>query len=86
VSTGRVLWVLWCLGWSAFWFFVGVFTILPLFLIPPSLLAILIPVGKEPSPAPQLPPPPVVILPQPPTRQLPPLPPPVRRLPPPPDR
>lgn len=23
MSTGRVLWILWCLGWAAVWFFAG---------------------------------------------------------------
>lgn len=54
MSTQRLLWIFWCLGWASFWLFLA-FVTLGLALIPAglSLLAILAPVGK---PRPQLPP------------------------------
>ncbi len=52
MSTGRVLWIIWCLIWTANWFFFGLFTIVGIVVFWPlaalSVLAILIPVGKTP--------------------------------------
>lgn len=46
-STGRVLWIIWCLGWAAFWMFsLFALNIFAVVLVPLSLLAILLPVGK----------------------------------------
>jgi hypothetical protein len=54
MSTGRVLWIIWCLMWTAFWFLTGLVTIVGIFLFWPlaglSALAILIPVGKAAAP------------------------------------
>jgi hypothetical protein len=51
MSTNRLIWILWCLAWAAFWLFLALFTfglaLIPMLL---SLLAILAPVGK-PRPA-----------------------------------
>jgi hypothetical protein len=49
MSTGRVIWIIWCLWWAAGWavsiLFGDFFGIL---LAPLSALAILIPIGKTP--------------------------------------
>lgn len=50
MSTGRVIWLVWCLGWAAFWFFVGFVSLgAGWILMAVSLLAFAIPVGKERS-------------------------------------
>jgi len=51
VSTGRVLWVIWCLVWVAWWCWVALFT-LGLGLVPAvlSLTAIAIPVCRQKVP------------------------------------
>jgi hypothetical protein len=56
MSTGRVLWIIWCLMWAGFWtffglsaFLVGIVFTSPLVLL--SALAILIPVGKAAAPS-----------------------------------
>ena len=56
MSTGRVLWIIWCLFWAASWFTSGVLAVLSFFGAPLALLffplailsvvAILIPVGR----------------------------------------
>jgi len=61
VSTGRVLWLIWCLGWAGFWLIFGWFLLgFNLVLAVGAVAAILIPVGKNQLPAPpqipQLPP------------------------------
>ena len=51
-STGRVLWIIWCLSWAGFWFFAGLATLGIAWLgIPAALLCILIPVGSPPKAA-----------------------------------
>jgi hypothetical protein len=66
MSTGRVIWLVWCLAWAGFWFFVGIGT-LGLGFIPMagSVAMFFLPVGKGPRPLPPgggtypyLPPPP----------------------------
>ena len=48
--TGRALWVTFCCAMAAFWLVAGFFTLgLAWLLIIPSLLAILLPVGKPPK-------------------------------------
>lgn len=53
MSTGRVIWLVWCLGWCAFWCFLAPFTLL-LTLFPASASVALFwaPVGKPAAPAP----------------------------------
>jgi hypothetical protein len=47
VSTGRVLWLIWCLAWAGFWFFWGFATLGVGFLLAgASVGCFLIPVGK----------------------------------------
>lgn len=48
-STGRVLWIIFCCFMAACWFFFTWWTfVIPLVMVPLSLLAILLPVGKGP--------------------------------------
>lgn len=50
MSTGRVLWIIFCCFMAACWAFFTFWTIIvPLVMVPLSLLAILIPVGKAPN-------------------------------------
>lgn len=55
MSTGRVLWIIWCLFWTASWFVTGIVTLVGVVVFWPlaalSALAILIPVGKSTAPA-----------------------------------
>jgi hypothetical protein len=46
VTTGRVLWIIWCCACALFWLVLGFTLLVPWLLVPPSLLAILLPVGK----------------------------------------
>jgi hypothetical protein len=47
VSTGRVLWLIWCLAWAGFWFFWGFATLGVGFLLAgASVGCFWIPVGK----------------------------------------
>jgi hypothetical protein len=47
VSTGRVLWLIWCLAWAGFWFFWGFFTLgVGFVLAGGSVACFCIPVGK----------------------------------------
>jgi hypothetical protein len=47
MSTNRLIWILWCLAWTAFWTFLALATAgFTLILAGLSLLAILAPVGK----------------------------------------
>lgn len=49
MSTGRVLWIIWCLAWAAFWFFMGFATVgLAWIATAGSIACIWIPVGKPP--------------------------------------
>jgi hypothetical protein len=47
MTATRLIWILWCLAWAAFWTFaaVGTFGITLVFTIA-SLLMILVPIGK----------------------------------------
>lgn len=47
MSTARFTWVLWCLGWAAVWFFLGLVFILPLLFVPIALACICIPIGEQ---------------------------------------
>jgi hypothetical protein len=56
MMSARTIWLCWCLGWAAFWFFVGLGTLgLGFILTAGSVAAFWIPVGKVP-PLPPLPP------------------------------
>ena len=57
MTTGRVLWLIWCLAWAGSWFFAGFVTFgLGFILAALSVAAFWLPVGKPPPP--RLPPPP----------------------------
>ena len=48
MSTGRVLWIIWCLAWAGFWTFCAVGTFgLTLILTAGSVAAIWLPVGID---------------------------------------
>lgn len=54
MSTGRVLWLIWCLAWAGTWFFVGFATLgIGWILAALSVAAFWLPVGK-PGPLPQV--------------------------------
>ena len=46
MSTGRVLWIIWCLMWAGWWAAMGCFLVLPWLLVIPSLGGLLLPVGR----------------------------------------
>jgi len=47
MSTGRVLWIIFCCVWAGFWLLsLMVGNVFALILVPASLVAIFIPVGK----------------------------------------
>ena len=50
MSTGRVIWVIWCLAWAGWWFVAGLLTLVGAVICWPaavlSLLAVVLPVGK----------------------------------------
>jgi hypothetical protein len=70
VSTGRVLWLIWCLAWAGFWFFWGFATFGVGFLLAAlSVGCFWIPVGK-PRPGVGGPPDARVILPPPPPGEM----------------
>jgi hypothetical protein len=48
MSTGRVMWIIFCCLWAGFFFILGFATIITWLLVPFALLAILLPVGKSP--------------------------------------
>jgi len=56
MSTGRVLWIIWCLFWAGCWFVTGALTLIGVVVCWPaaalSLLAILLPVGNPAAPGP----------------------------------
>jgi hypothetical protein len=56
VSNTRIFWIIWCTMWAVGWLLIGFFTfLLGWIMVPPSLLAILLPVGRADSgPAPQV--------------------------------
>jgi hypothetical protein len=57
VSTGRVLWLIWCLAWAGFWTLAAFGTLgLTLILAAGSVAAFWLPVGKPPA-VPSQPPP-----------------------------
>jgi hypothetical protein len=43
----RVFWIIWCCFWALIWLAIGLVGIFELLLVPLSLLAILIPVGRN---------------------------------------
>jgi hypothetical protein len=48
MSTGRVMWIIWCCACALFWLLtLMVGNVFALVLVPGSLLAILLPVGKQ---------------------------------------
>jgi hypothetical protein len=50
VTTGRVLWIIWCLAWAGFWIIAGWFLLgFNLVLAILSVVAIALPVGKPPT-------------------------------------
>lgn len=56
MTTGRVIWLIWCLLWAATWFFMGFGTLgLAWIGVPLSVAAYWLPVGKPPARA-ELPP------------------------------
>lgn len=54
MTTGRVLWIIWCLCWAGAWFLAGLLTVVGVLVFWPlallSLLAILLPVGRPVPP------------------------------------
>lgn len=51
MTTGRVLWVIWCLAWAGFWIIAGWFLLgFNLVLVILSVVAIALPIGKPPTP------------------------------------
>ena len=52
MSTLRIFWIIWCCFWALGWLLIGFFTfLLGWLMVPVSLLAILIPVGRARPPA-----------------------------------
>lgn len=50
MSNTRIFWIIWCTMWALGWLLVGFFTFfLGWLMVPVSLLAILLPIGKEPA-------------------------------------
>lgn len=47
MGTGRALWVIWCCAWAGVWTVLGFVFVLPWLLVPFSLLAVLLPVGRR---------------------------------------
>jgi hypothetical protein len=47
MSQTRIFWIIWCSMWALGWLLLGFFTIITWLFVPLSLLAILLPVGKE---------------------------------------
>lgn len=52
MTTQRLIWVLWCLGWAGVWALLGIVTLgVTLIFAGLSLLAIALPVGRRRPPA-----------------------------------
>lgn len=54
MTTGRVIWIIWCLLWAGFWAVTGLLSVVGIVVFGPiavlSVLAILLPIGKAPAP------------------------------------
>lgn len=49
MSNLRIFWITWCVTWALGWLLIGFFTfLLGWIMVPPSLLAILLPIGSSP--------------------------------------
>lgn len=49
MTTARTIWLIWCLGWAAFWVFMAPFTFgLSLFVAAGAVVCYWLPVGKTP--------------------------------------